>query len=93
MANVTIEQIQDQIMRYWERIINDPDVEIAPDSNMIDDLALSSLEILVSLMEMEDNYGVRIPERCLRGMTTPRGAAQVIFDILCEGGEANEEQG
>ncbi|MBQ2952381.1 MAG: acyl carrier protein [Clostridia bacterium] len=85
-----IEQIQQKVIDYWRQVLDDPDVEIGPDSNLIDDLALSSLEIFVSLMDMERNYGIRIPERCLRRMTTPRGAAEVIAQSLSQKGDAHE---
>ncbi len=92
MSNMTIEQIQQKIIEYWEQVMDDPDAEIGPDSNFIDDLALSSLEIFISLMTLEEQYGIRIPERCLRGMTTPRTSAQIIFQLISHDGDANERR-
>lgn len=92
MANMTIDQIQQKVIDYWKQVLDDPDTEIGPDSNLIDDLALSSLEIFVSLMTLEDQYGIRIPERCLRSMTTPRGSAQIIFQLLTPEGDTHEHR-
>ena len=90
MNKAMIDEIQQRVIAYWRQVLDDPDVEIGPDSNLIDDLALSSLEILVALMDMEKNYGIRIPEHCLRNMTTPRGSAEVISRILSQNGDAGE---
>lgn len=89
MNKAMIDELQQRVIAYWRQVLDDPDVEIGPDSNLIDDLALSSLEIFVSLMDMERNYGIRIPERCLRSMTTPRGSAEVISRILSQNGDAD----
>lgn len=92
MSSTMIDQVQQKVIAYWRQVLDDPDVEIGPDSHLIDDLALSSLEIFVSLMDMEQNYGIRIPEHCLRSMTTPRGAAEVICRILSRNGGADEHR-
>ncbi len=92
MSNMTIDQIQQKVIEYWQRVLDDPDTEIGPDSNLIDDLALSSLEIFISLMTLEDQYGIRIPERCLRSMTTPRTSAQIIFQLLDANGDTDERR-
>lgn len=92
MSNMTLDQIQQKIIEYWKQVLDDPDVEIGPDSNLIDDLALSSLEIFISLMTLEDQYGIRIPERCLRSMTTPRTSAQIIFQLLDANGDTDERR-
>ena len=90
MNKAMIDELQQRVIAYWRQVLDDPDVEIGPDSNLIDDLALSSLEILVALMDMEKNYGIRIPERCLRNMTIPRGSAEVISRILSQNGDSDE---
>lgn len=90
MSTMTLEQIQQMVIDYWTQVLDDPDVQVEPDSNLIDDLALSSLEIFISLMTLEDQYGIRIPERCLRSMTTPRSSAQIILQLLSPGGDADE---
>lgn len=89
MSSMTLEQIQQMVIDYWRQVLDDPDVQVGPDSNLIDDLALSSLELFISLMTLEEQYGVRIPESCLRSMTTPRSSAQIIYQLLSPGGVAD----
>ena len=56
------QEILQSIIDYWKRVIDDDSIEITPQSNLMDDLALSSLEMLNSLLMIEDTYGIIIPE-------------------------------
>ena len=47
----------------------------------MDDLALSSLGMLNSLLMIEDTYGIIIPEKYLKRMVTVADAAQVLTEI------------
>jgi acyl carrier protein len=44
--------------------------QITPESALMDDLDLSSMEIMTMLAEVEDAFELRIPERELRGFIT-----------------------
>jgi acyl carrier protein len=44
--------------------------QIAPESALMDDLDLSSMEIMTMLAEVEDTFELRIPERELRNFIT-----------------------
>jgi acyl carrier protein len=44
--------------------------QIFPESALMDDLDLSSMEIMTMLAEVEDAFALRIPERELRGFIT-----------------------
>ena len=76
------EDILRGIIAYWERALDDDSIEVKPESNLMDDLALSSLEMFNSLLIFEEQYGVSIPERALRRMVTIRDVAQVLTEIL-----------
>ena len=76
------EDILQGIIAYWKRVIDDDSIEVKPESNLMDDLALSSLEMFNSLLILEEKYGVSIPERALRRMATIRDVAQVLTEIL-----------
>lgn len=76
------EDILQGIITYWKRVIDDDSIEVKPESNLMDDLALSSLEMFHSLLILEEEYGVSIPERALRRMATIRDVAQVLTEIL-----------
>jgi acyl carrier protein len=44
--------------------------QIAPERALMDDLDLSSMEIMTMLAEVEDEFDLRIPERELRNFIT-----------------------
>lgn len=44
--------------------------EITPDRALMDDLDLSSMEIMTMIAELEDEFDLRIPERELRNFVT-----------------------
>ena len=76
------QEILQSIIDYWKSVIDDDSVEITPQSNLMDDLALSSLEMLNSLLLIEDTYDIVIPEKCLKRMVTVADVAQVLTEIL-----------
>lgn len=75
------QEILQNIIDYWKRIIDDDTVEITPQSNLMDDLALSSMEMFNSLLMLEDTYGIIIPEKYLKRMVTIADVAQVLTEI------------
>lgn len=76
------EKILEGIIAYWEKEIDDDEVVVAPESNLMSDLALSSLEMLRSLLVLETEFGIRIPEKQLRRMITVADTAQVILEAI-----------
>ena len=76
------QEILQSIIDYWKSVIDDDTVRITPQSNLMDDLALSSLEMLNSLLLIEDQYGIVIPEKYLKRMVTVADVAQVLTKII-----------
>lgn len=76
------EKILKDIIAYWEGILEDDTIEITAESNLMDDLSLSSLEMLNSLILLEDKYGIVIPEKALKRMLTIGDVATVLTEIL-----------
>ena len=75
------EKILRDVLTYFEERLADDDIVVSPQSNLMDDLCLSSLEMLSSLLVLEDNYGITIPEKCLRKILTIEDLARVLADI------------
>jgi len=75
------QEILQSIIDYWKSVLDDDTVEITPQSNLMDDLALSSLEMFNSLLMIEDTYGITIPEKYLKRMITVADVAQVLTEI------------
>lgn len=78
------EEILQGMIEYWKQAIDDPSVEVLPESNLMDDLALSSLEMFNGLLLLEDKFRITIPERALRQMVTIRDVAQVLTQLLTD---------
>lgn len=76
------QEILQNIINYWKNIIDDDAIVITPQSNLMDDLSLSSVEMLNSLLMLEDTYGVVIPEKSLRHMVTIEDVARVLTEIV-----------
>jgi acyl carrier protein len=52
--------------------------QITPESALMDDLDLSSMEIMTMLAEVEDTFELRIPERELRGFITMNDLVEYV---------------
>ena len=49
---------------------NNADTDITMDSALVDDLGLSSLEVINIVLAFEDEFGIEIPERVIPTMHT-----------------------
>ena len=52
--------------------------EILPDSEMIYDIGLSSVEILSLLVAIENEFSIRIPEKAIRTFVTVQDVADYV---------------
>lgn len=75
------EEILQGTIRYLESLLGEDAPEVTPQSQLMDDLSLSSLEMLNSLLMLEDTYGIVIPEKYFRKILTVEDAARVVTEI------------
>lgn len=75
------EDILQGTIRYLEGLLGADAPEITPRSHLMDDLALSSLEMLNGLLMLEDTYGITIPEKYLRKILTVEDLARVVTEF------------
>lgn len=64
-----------------EIIANELDLEVEEvmsDSDIIEDLHADSLSIVTLIMEIEDYYGVTIPDEAILELRTPSAVAEYI---------------
>lgn len=83
------ETILRECIRYWESVIADDSVKIGPESDLMEDLSASSLEMLTALMSLENQYRIVIPERALRKVVTVGDVARLIADIVERAGKSS----
>lgn len=75
------EEILQGTICYLEGILGEDAPEVTPQSHLMDDLALSSLEMLNGLLMLEDTYGIVIPEKYLRRILTVEDLARVVTEF------------
>ena len=77
-----MDKIIEEIASVIEEISDIPAAEIEADSLIIDDLELSSLEILSIVSELMRKYSIKISEDELLTIKTISDLAQIISDKL-----------
>lgn len=70
--------ILSEIRAIIEEATDIPQDEIREESAMMDDLDLSSMEIMTTLAELEDKFDLRIPEHELRNFVTVADLADYL---------------
>lgn len=73
-------EIMDKIITIFRSLL---EVEhITKESSLIDDLEISSLESFVVLGELEEAFGISIPEKMVLQMVTIEDVFQIVTGIL-----------
>jgi len=55
--------------------------EIHADSELIEDLGISSMDVLFLISCMEEEFQIKVPERAIRKMVTVGDVAEVICEL------------
>lgn len=56
--------------------------EIREDSELIEDLELSSIDVFTLLAEMETEFGISIPEKLVRKMGTIEDVKNIVVELM-----------
>lgn len=56
--------------------------EITEDSELIDDLGISSMDVLFLISSMEEEFKIKVPESAIRKMVTVDDVAEVIASLM-----------
>lgn len=56
--------------------------QITPDSELIDDLGISSMDVLFLISSMEEEFKIKVPESAIRKMVTVEDVAEVIASLM-----------
>ena len=60
------------------------EVEITPDTDLINELAIDSVKLLSLVMEIEDEFDISVPINVLTDVHTVQDLASLIFKIKSE---------
>ena len=58
-----------------------PDVEILPQTDLINQLAIDSVKLLNLIMEIEDEFDISVPINALADVQTVQELANLIYQI------------
>lgn len=58
--------------------------EITADSELIDDLEISSMDVLFLVSSMEEEFHIKVPEKALRKMFTIADVAEIITELIAK---------
>lgn len=72
------ERIRKQVYNMLHETLDDDSIEIRDDSDIVNDLELSSLELSEMLSELEEEYGIRITNSMLRQMVNVGNIIETI---------------
>lgn len=56
--------------------------KVTEDCHVLDDLEAESMDLLVLVSDLEDQYGIAIADEALPGLSTPRQIAQHLSELL-----------
>ena len=73
-------EIISQILAILEDVAEVSPEDVNEDSVLMDDLDLSSMEILTIVADLEETFGLRIPEKELRNFVTIADVADYLAD-------------
>lgn len=76
---------RDAVMNYIIQCLQNmvaSDVEIHPDSNLIDELGLESIKVMDLLMMLEDRFDIPIPINILLDVRTPEQLRDALLPHL-----------
>lgn len=75
-----LQSVIENIMSIIENVADIPQDEMEPDSAIMDDLELSSLEVITMIAQLEKQYKTKIPEKELRNLITIEDLANYLVD-------------
>ena len=60
----------------------DTDDEITADSELMDDLGISSMDVLVLISSLEEEFKIKVPEKAIRKMYTIGDVVDTVISSL-----------
>ena len=72
--------ILQNLCKHLENFVS-AEVEITPDTDLINELAIDSVKLLSLVMEIEDEFDISVPINALTDVNTVQDLANLIFKI------------
>jgi len=75
------DRIYDDIIGLVTEMLDLSPTEIAPDSDILYDLGLDSLQIYELVVDLEDGYNIRLPDEDLEKLHTVQDVVDLVFKL------------
>lgn len=62
--------------------MSDTDEEITVESELIEDLGISSMDVLLLITSLEEEFKIKVPEKALRKMVTIGDVVDTIISLM-----------
>lgn len=76
------ETILNKVIELFATMTDVPAAEITADSELIDDLDISSMDVLFLISSLEEEFHISVSEKEIRKMVTVGDVAQVIRTLI-----------
>lgn len=77
---MSYEMILQRVIALFSAMVED--AKITADSEIMEDLEISSMDVLFLITNLEEEFHVKVPEREIRRMFTVGDVAKVIEELL-----------
>ncbi len=71
-----------RVISVFRKILENDSIEITKDSNMMSDLEFSSLDVILVITEIENEFGVEIPDEYIIGIVTVGDVVDVVEKLI-----------
>jgi len=78
---MTIAQVKEEILAVIRKS-TETEMALTPETNLIQEMGLSSVETMLLLSDLEDRFGINIPASSLRSIQTVEDLTQVVISLL-----------
>ena len=78
---MTIAQVKEEILTVI-RDSTETELALKPETHLIREMGLSSVETMLLLSDLEDRFGIQIPASSLRSIQTVNDLTQTVIDLL-----------
>jgi len=76
-----IEKLREILNEHWDGNVN----EVGPDTVLTADLGMNSMELFDLICDIEEAFGVEIPDKVLPKLVTVRDVVECLEEMVREG--------
>lgn len=62
--------------------MTDAETEITEDSELMEDLGISSMDVLILICNLEEEFKIKVPESAIRKMYTIADVAETVVQLI-----------